>query len=92
MKQCPDFLLRDVAGALVLVPVGAATERFPGMITLNETGKLLWEALATEQTLDSLVALMLEHYQVEADQARTDVEAFVKKLQTVGAVLMENPQ
>ena len=91
MKQSPDFLLRDVADSLVLVPVGAATERFPGMITLNETGKLLWEALATEQTVESLTDLILEEYQVTADQASQDVQAFVNKLCTVGAVVTENP-
>lgn len=89
MKQSPDFLLRDVADSLVLVPVGAATTRFPGMITLNETGKLLWDALATDQTEDSLTALLLEHYQVEQEQARGDVQAFVQKLRTVGAVITE---
>lgn len=92
MKQCPDFLLRDVADSTVLVPVGAATERFPGMITLNETGKFLWEALATEQTLDSLVELLLEQYQVETEQAHKDAQAFLHKLCAVGAVITENPQ
>lgn len=90
MKQSPDFLLRDVADSLVLVPVGAATERFPGMITLNETGKLLWEALETEQTLDTLTAKLLEEYEVTQAQAQTDVEAFLKKLTAVGAVVTEN--
>lgn len=92
MKQSPDFLLRDVADSLVLVPVGAATERFPGMITLNETGKFLWDALETEQTLDSLIERLLEQYQVEQAQAREDVEAFLKKLCAVGAVITENAQ
>lgn len=92
MKQCPNFLLRDVADSLVLVPVGAATERFPGMITLNETGKLLWEALETEQTLDSLTALLLEEYAVTREQAYRDVEAFIKKLCAAGAVITENNQ
>lgn len=92
MKQSPDFLLRDVADSLVLVPVGAATERFPGMITLNETGSFLWEALAAEQTLDSLTALLLEQYQVEPELARKDVEAFLSKLLAVGAVITENAQ
>lgn len=92
MKQSPDFLLRDVADSLVLVPVGAATERFPGMITLNETGKFLWDALETEQTLDSLTERLLEQYQVEQAQAREDVEAFLKKLCAVGAVITENAQ
>lgn len=90
MKQSPDFLLRDVADSLVLVPVGAATERFPGMITLNETGRLLWEALETEQTLDTLTAKLLEEYEVTQAQAQTDVEAFLKKLTAVGAVVTEN--
>lgn len=87
MKQSPDFLLRDVADSLVLVPVGAATERFPGMITLNESGKLLWEALATEQTPETLTELLLEQYEVALEQARTDVDAFLKKLCAVGAVV-----
>lgn len=89
MKQSPEFLLRDVADSLVLVPVGTATTRFPGMITLNETGKLLWEALAADQTEDSLTALLLEHYQVEQSQARSDVQIFLQKLRSVGAVIAE---
>ena len=87
MKQSPEFLLRDVADSVVLVPVGAATERFPGMITLNETGKLLWEALETEQTVETLTAKLLEEYDVTREQAQTDVEAFVNKLTAVGAVV-----
>ena len=86
MKQSPDFLLRDVADSVVLVPVGAATQRFPGMITLNETGKFLWETLETEQTLETLTQKLLEQYEVTCEQARTDVEAFLKKLVAVGAV------
>ena len=92
MKQCPDFLLRDVADSLVLVPVGAAAKRFPGMITLNETGKLLWEALQTEQTPETLAALLLEHYQVEPAQARQDVDGFIRRLTAVGAVITEQDQ
>ena len=39
MKGNKDFLLREVADSLVLVPVGEAARRFPGMIRLNETGQ-----------------------------------------------------
>ena len=89
MIQNPEFMMQSVADTLVVVPVGEAAKAFPGMITLNETGKLLWEALATEQTEQTLAALLLEHYQVEQAQAEADVQAFVQKLHSVGAVIAE---
>ncbi len=87
MKRSDDFLLRDVAGALVIVPVGAAVSAFPGMITMNATGAYIWELLETEQTEDSLVAALVARYEVEKDRARADVQAFVGKLKPTGAIV-----
>ena len=86
MKRSADFLLRDVAGTLVIVPVGAAVSGFPGMITLNATGAYIWELLEQEQTIESLVAKLTERYDVSAEMALADVEAFVHKLKATGAV------
>lgn len=87
MKQSPDFLLREVAGKMVLVPVGSAARTFPGMVTVNATGKFIWEQLAAEQTVKTLVQAVLDRYQVEEDQAKADAEAFLQRLQAVGAVI-----
>lgn len=87
MKRNPDFLLREVANTLVVVPIGEAASAFFGMITLNATGAWLWERLETEQTVDSLTAALVENYEVEADKAREDVLAFVERLLPTGAIL-----
>lgn len=87
MKQNPNFLLREVAGKMVLVPVGNAARLFPGMVTVNATGKFIWELLKQEQTLQSLVAALLERYQVDAQQAQADAEAFLQRLKAVDAVI-----
>ena len=87
MKRNPEFLLREVAGSLVVVPVGAATAAFPGMITLNGTGAYIWELLETEQTIDSLTAAIVARYDVTAQVAQADVRAFVGRLIPTGAVL-----
>lgn len=87
MKRNPDFLLRDVAGALVVVPVGQASVDFPGMISLNATGAYFWELLETEQTVQSLVDSVVSRYEVTEEKARQDVEAFVAKLMPTGAIL-----
>ena len=87
MKRNEDFLLRDVAGSLVIVPVGAAVMAFPGMITINATAAFLWEKLETEQTVESLTAALMERYEVEEDRVKADVIAFVERLQPTGALV-----
>lgn len=87
MKRSADFLLRDVAGTLVIVPVGAAVSGFPGMITMNATGAYLWELLENEQTVETLTDALLARYEVDREKAKADVEAFVNKLKPTGALI-----
>ena len=86
MIRSENFILRDVAGSHVVVPVGTAVDDFSGMITLNDAGVYLWNALETEQTIASLGAVLTQQYEVSEEQAQADAEKFVQKLQSVGAV------
>jgi len=87
MKQSADFILRQVAGKIVLVPVGAAAAKFPGMVTMNASGKYIWELLQKDQTLDSIVKALTDRYEVSPEQATEDAQAFLSRLKSVGAVL-----
>ena len=87
MKRCADFLLREVAGTTVRVPVGEAVNKFPGMMTVNATGAYIWELLKKEQTLQSLTDALVAEYEVSPELAKMDVEAFLKKLEPTGAIL-----
>lgn len=89
VRRNPDFLLRQVAGKQVVVPVGRAAGKFPGMLTLNDTGVYLWELLGQEQTILSLAQALCERYEVDQEKATADVEWFVKELLPVGAVIEE---
>lgn len=86
MRQNPDFILRTVADSLVLVPVGEATTRFPGMLRMNESSAFLWEQLVQEQTEETLTQALLEKYEVDTETAREDVRRLLKTLTAVGAV------
>ena len=88
MKRNPEFLLRDVAGTLVVVPVGSAVREFSGMMMLNATGAYLWELLENEQTIESLTAALVERYEIGAEEAQADVSAFLEKLKPTGAVIL----
>jgi hypothetical protein len=86
MIRSEDFLLREVAGSHVLVPVGAASRDFAGIVTLNSVGVLLWNALETTQTKESLAKVLTDRYEVSDMQAMADVEKFLQNLKSVGAV------
>ena len=87
MKRSADFLLREVAGSLVVVPVGNAARGFPGMMRLNESGRFLWELLQEEQTEESLINALLTRYEVSKEQAAKDVAAFLEHIRSVGALI-----
>lgn len=89
MKQNPEFLLQEVADTIVVVPVGQASVKFGGMITLNATGAVLWKLLETEQTVQTMTQALLDRYEVDEATARADVEAFVKKLLPTGAIIAD---
>ncbi len=81
MKVKEDFLLREVAGCFVVVPVGKATVDFNGMLNLNDTGAFLWENLQEETTKQELVEKLLSAYEITEDIASRDVDLFIKKLE-----------
>lgn len=83
MKLKDGFLLRQVAGEHVVLPVGPELEQNI-MITLNGTGAFLWERLQAETDEDALVAALLDAYNVQEQLARQCVKDFIKKLEDHG--------
>ena len=86
MHQSEGFILRKTAGLTVILPVGEASVRFPGMISVNETGEFLWELLKTDQTAETLAEQLTREYEVDFPQALRDAEDFLSQLRKAGAV------
>ncbi len=87
MKRNPGFLIRQVAGRYVLAPVGETVKTFSGMITMNATGKFLWDLLEQDQTVDSLAQALVNEYEVEFEKAKEDVIKYIEPLLPVKAIL-----
>ena len=79
MKLKDGFLLREVAGETVVIPTGDTMD-LNMMITLNETGKFLWQRLETGAEEGELVTALLSEYDVDEATAKAHVAAFVGKL------------
>lgn len=85
-KVKDGFLVRRIGGQLVAVPVGQRTSEFHGMIALTESGGLLWQALTQGAQPEALTQILLDTYEVTAEQAQQDVEAFLQGLRAQGAL------
>ena len=87
MKMLKDgFVLRQVADTWVVMPLGQMSLDFNGMLTLNETGALLWQTLEKGGDAEALTKALTAEYDVSAEEARKDVDAFLVKLQNAGCL------
>ena len=80
MKIMNGYMLREVGGESIVVPVGSRTVDLRGIIKLNGTAAFLWKKLENERTRDELVSAMLEEYDVDAKTAENDVDRFIDSL------------
>ena len=80
LKINDNFVLREIAGEYIIIPVGSTALKFNGLITVNEVGVLLWNMLQKEVSLEELVQGVLAEYDVQEDVAREDIKEFLDKL------------
>ena len=85
MKIKTDYILRVVAKQNVVLPASGDLE-LDRMLTLNNTGKFLWQQLQQDVEKEDLVRAMLDHYEIEEGTARTCVDNFVNKLTQYGFI------
>ena len=91
MKLEKEFVLREIAGDYVIIPVGKTVIEFNGLITVNEVGVSIWNMLQNEVTFDQIVQVILNEYEVEESVAREDIREFLDQL-IDGGILTEDKE
>lgn len=81
MKIKSGFILRDVGGKTFVVAVGERSREFKSMVTLNETGKFIWNCLEKGATAEEVVNEILSKYECDdKSMVEEDVKAFIARL------------
>jgi hypothetical protein len=83
MKLKDGFILRQVAGQIVVLPSGNDLN-LNMMITLNETGKFIWNLLEQDIEESDIVTAILKEYKVDRADAEAAVTGFIRKLNEHG--------
>lgn len=82
MKIKDGFKLKEIGSKIMVLPTDNEALNFNGIMTLNQTGKVLFETLKDDQTIDSLVDLLLTRYDCTKQEALKDVIDFIEILKT----------
>ena len=75
-----DFIKRDVAGDIVLVPVGKTILDSNGLFVMNELGAFIWDLLPEVETEEDICKAILAEYEVSHEEAAQDVAEFLNTL------------
>lgn len=86
MKFKKEFMLREIVGETILIPMGDSNNHFNGIITINELGKFIWENYESSKDEEDLLHKILEEYEVEEKEAKEDLEEFLDKLRQVDII------
>lgn len=78
MKIKKDFIIREVVGEIILVPVGEGA--LNGLITINKVGRYIWENIESVSDEDELLNKILSEYEVDEKTAKADMEEFLEVL------------
>lgn len=84
MKRKADFMIQNVGGEWLLVPLGAQVVDMNGLVMLNDTSACVWELLAQDRTADELAGAVTEKFDVDPATALADVRTFLDEIAGMG--------
>lgn len=81
MRILSKYRVRQVANENIVLVQGSNPGDMTTVIALNETSLYLWNGLKERDfEIDDVVRLLLERYDVDEPQARTDAEKWIETL------------
>jgi len=88
MRLKKGFVLREVCGEKIIVGEGAETVDFGKLISLNDTAAVLWKKAEElgDFTVDELADALTEVYEVNHEQAVSDVQKLTEGWKEAGLV------
>lgn len=86
MRACAGFILRNIAGESILMPVGDTIGTFRGTVLMNEVSAFVWEQLQTPVSRRELLTRILNRYETDEKTASADLDALLVELKQMGII------
>lgn len=84
MRIKGEYILREVMGEMLAIPVGGSVLDFNGMICINPVGEVIWRGLQGGQTKEVILDAILDKFDVSREEATADLDDFLLRLKQSG--------
>lgn len=82
MKLIDGIVTNSIDGESFAIATGKASKEFNGLVKNNPSAAFIFELLKKDQTEDTIVAAMLDKYDVDEATVRADVKELLKLLKS----------
>lgn len=80
MKIKKELIMREIAGDVILVPVGQTVLENNGLFMLNEISGRIWTLIQEGKEVPEIAQTLEEEYDAPAEMIRQDLEEFLEEL------------
>ncbi len=86
MKIKDGFIMKNVAGSNVVLPLGERQTEINGIITFNEIGAEVFNMLDGTISVEEIVTKISKDYEVSYETVEADVKKLIDKMRVNGLV------
>lgn len=93
MRINNGYVVKEIAGKYVIIPVGQNVVDYKNMLHINDTAAFVLECMREDTTRENILAKMIEKYEAETEEDKAilakDLDEFIAAAIEYGAVVEE---
>lgn len=86
MKLSDQFILRNICGDSLLVPLGDKSREYNGIFTLSETGAFILTRILDDKDESETASLLSQEFDIDYQSAYDDTVSFISSLKEYGVL------
>lgn len=86
-KQIDDVVARVIAGEKLIVPVRGNLADMQNIFTVDEVGSFIWDSINGKRSMEDIVALISDEFDVAESEAAADLGEFLESLKKAGLIV-----
>ena len=81
LSHSSSVVTRKSGNEYILVPVTDNIADMDSVYTINETGAFIWEQIDGKRTVEEIIDLVIQEYEIDRDSASKDVFDLIGNMQ-----------